>query len=236
MRCELEEGISLGVLKGEYWEGDWKADLEEFGEFVDHRVFRRLTAYKNSAAGGFRMYGSMISSSRIVEEMGSFPLDWKQGDDLGFSPRHFEIFVHAVSGGKLHPSQDAKEIVSPYPILILLDVRLMCSSQGDANESDPHMAIDFYHYSTMIDGSNFEARLQSAAIRLRIADHQKESDQYVAQSFISLSLIPSTISQMDEDHLRLFRCAPLRSSELQGVPSTRIRPHASQAMEESDSR
>lgn len=195
LKNEVAQMIQSGELVGDFWKGDW---TKLFGAFVmlNGKVMcRKVSDYHDILTPAITRLADNISAARIIEEVGSFPLDWTAHHNLPFPSDALDAFAAWVWS-----SESARQSVRP--VFRCEISKLTTFTQGNeytqasSQATSLHQitaisrkAVDMYELATLIDPSNFEARLSSAAKQLQLANHGSEYFQSVlARRFSTSSL------------------------------------------------
>lgn len=124
-----------------------------------------------------------ISPVQVLEEVGSLPLKWSALDVSNPPPARFRFLVECLSSRHLESSDEAKLRERSFrfffvPFTDTLDQQGDIESKIFSAIRSP--AIDSYQLATMIDPANFQARLNSAAVRLRgVFDAEEQASRSV---------------------------------------------------------
>ena len=171
--------------------GDWRHQLGRLIKFVDGAIADFIiTQHHHFYSDGLCRLSTLISSAQIMEELRVFSFDSSQKRYV--NPTPLEGLFAVAHPGIVLSSESAKGIVRLFfpPLSSRAD---RSARQGDRLsgssrwlEKDTGNSIDSYRLASMIDPSNFGARLNSAAVRLRLADDDSQAFQSVYSHGLSL--------------------------------------------------
>ena len=163
--------------------GAWRQRLGKLIEFVDGEIAEFvITQHHHFYPNGYCQFSTIISSAQIMEELSAFSFlpsekRYASASELG------SLFVVTTSRLAVS-SESAKELVRLF--FPLLSSRADYSARQGDNISGLSRrleknawidSVDTYRLASMIDPSNFGARLNCAAMRLRIANDGSQSFQ-----------------------------------------------------------
>lgn len=158
--------------------------IDFFGRFVADYMINN----HNRFTPQLRQVSLVISSARILEETNAVPLT---SSNTGRLESELTPYYLLIPLGKVSSSEVEKEKVSflssRHKIRELTSLRYqgddaMIKRTSTNMPNTPTVASVRYQLATLIDPSNFRARLNSAAARLAVADHQREYFQSVLAS------------------------------------------------------
>ena len=138
---------------------------------------------------GFTRFLTVISSAQIIEELSGFVFDPSEDRYTMLKRQEIGTLFMIIHPGTDRSSESTKLLVRS--LFGSLSSRAYCLAiQGDKfSQGDKllHLlipkkdawtsAVDTYRTASMIDPSNFGARLNSASVRLRLADDRSNAFQ-----------------------------------------------------------
>lgn len=192
--------VRCGELSGDFWMGDWERELDIFIRTVSELICRRAVRRHAFYTPLNDRLPHILSAARIIEEVGSVPVGWSTGvldPDRPHRPISFAPMADLDCAASHASSSQAKLQVSSFSTFSISRTNrlLIVASQGDSQVSSIRSdqattnwapALNSYYHATTIDPSNFEARLNLAAVRLRMGQHDAQGPQSVCQSASSL--------------------------------------------------
>ena len=169
--------------------GDWRKKLDELIDFVEEAVADFIVNdHRHFYPEGYTRFSTVISSAQIMEELSGFVFDPSEERYMIFE--EIGTLPAIVDPRAAHSTESIKLLVRL--LFGFLSSRAYClAMQGDKVSHQHHLisrkdasqedvwtnAVDVYRTASMLDPSNFGARLNSASVRLRLADNRSNAFQ-----------------------------------------------------------
>lgn len=162
-----------------------EAEWEDYTEFVNERIlYNMIDAHFRSTPDAARI-ASIMTTECIMEELGSFPLDWVHtGGNMNYGTFSgtYNVMNETYLLDRTVPSWESKTSVRPFSYslhhFLIRPVALTYLRQADIQSrvrrtdgAGQRTAIACYQTAFMLDPTNTFARLNCAAMRLQLADH-----------------------------------------------------------------
>ena len=184
---ELEQGLRDGQMVADCWRGDWREKVGKVLKLVEAPFNDYFINNHAMAAPFFSRLVTVISSAQLLEEIGSFSTESLKGPTPEFATfaglPGINALVNSSAAGYTTSSIIAKlRVRSPFSSATAIFRADAHPMQGDVQATSQKLsewtaALESYRLATLIDPTNFEARLNSAAVRLQLADHDLQSMQ-----------------------------------------------------------